>query len=65
MSLTELSALELLELLVQKKTTSVELTEAYLKEIAAQDKRVGAFLRVDTDAALQCAAQIDQRRFFF
>ena len=62
MSLIEYSATELLELLSAGKSTSVEITQAYLDQIAKHDERIGSYLHVDPDAALKQAAAIDQRR---
>lgn len=62
MSLTEQSATESLQLLDSGELSSVELTQAYLDQISATDKQVGAFLRVDAEAALARAADIDRRR---
>ncbi len=62
MSITEQSATESLALLNQGELTSVELTQAYLNEIDDRDEQVGAFLRVDGEAALARAAEIDRRR---
>ncbi len=62
MSLTEQSATALLQLLNQGEISSVELTQNYLDRIAAKDSEIGAFLRVDPDAALARAAKIDARR---
>jgi aspartyl-tRNA(Asn)/glutamyl-tRNA(Gln) amidotransferase subunit A len=42
--------------------TSVGLTRAYLERIEQLDDRVGAFLRFDTQRALDRAAEIDARR---
>lgn len=42
--------------------SSVELTRAYLNRIGEHDQRVGAFLRVDAERALERAAAIDARR---
>jgi len=62
MPFTEQSATELLQLLTQGELTSVELTQSYLEKIQATDQQVGAFLHVDSAAALDRAASIDQRR---
>jgi len=62
MSLVELTASELLRQLESGESTSVALTEAFLKRIADHDDSVKAFLRVDPQAALARAAEIDQRR---
>jgi len=42
--------------------SSVKLTRAYLDRIESLDDRVGAFLRVDAEGALERAAEIDERR---
>ena len=62
MSLINSTATEALDLLAKGQITSVALTSAYLQRIADTDDQIGAFLRVDADAALARAAQIDQRR---
>jgi aspartyl-tRNA(Asn)/glutamyl-tRNA(Gln) amidotransferase subunit A len=53
---------ELLSLLHSGRLTAVDLTQACLDRIAAQDGRVGAFLSVDPQVSLEQARQIDQRR---
>jgi len=62
MSLTELSASEALELFVKGEVTSAALTRACLDRIESHDEQVGAFLRVDAEAALARAADIDAQR---
>lgn len=62
MSLVDESAVELLELLAKGEVLSVEVTRAYLDRIAAFDQKIGAFLRVDADAALARAEDVDRRR---
>jgi aspartyl-tRNA(Asn)/glutamyl-tRNA(Gln) amidotransferase subunit A len=62
MSLIEQSASEHLRSLESGALSSVELTRAYLDRIQAVDERVGAFLRVDGDRALEQAAEVDGRR---
>lgn len=62
MSLTQKTAVELLGLLNSGQVTSEELTRAYADRIAAVDPQVGAYLRVDVDAALAQAQAIDARR---
>jgi len=62
MSLVDFTATELLERLNRGETTSVELTEAFLNRIERHDGSVRAFLRVNGQAALDRAAQIDQKR---
>jgi aspartyl-tRNA(Asn)/glutamyl-tRNA(Gln) amidotransferase subunit A len=62
MSLTDLSASELIRDLHVRKLSSVELTRAYLDQIQQHDGKVKAFLLVDPDAALARAKEIDDRR---
>jgi aspartyl-tRNA(Asn)/glutamyl-tRNA(Gln) amidotransferase subunit A len=61
-SLIELSATELHAGLAARKFTSVDVTRAFLDQIAKHEGAVHAFLRVDRDAALARATEIDQRR---
>lgn len=60
--LYEHSAIEQLALLERGEVTSVALVQAHLDRIAAVDDRVGAFLGVLTDRALQQAAKVDRKR---
>jgi aspartyl-tRNA(Asn)/glutamyl-tRNA(Gln) amidotransferase subunit A len=62
MSLVDLSATELLRRLDAGQVTSVEVTQAFLEQIKAQDGNVRAMLRYDEQGALAQAAQIDRRR---
>jgi aspartyl-tRNA(Asn)/glutamyl-tRNA(Gln) amidotransferase subunit A len=62
MSLLDSSAVELLGLLARGEVSAVGVTQAYLDRIAACDQQIGAFLRVDADAALARATDIDRRR---
>ncbi|MBX7165639.1 MAG: Asp-tRNA(Asn)/Glu-tRNA(Gln) amidotransferase subunit GatA [Pirellulales bacterium] len=62
MSLVELTATEMLAGLEAGQFTSVELTQACLAQIQQHDGRIGAFLKVLGDAALERAAEIDARR---
>ena len=62
MTPTDLTATELLAGLGSGEFTSAAITAAYLERIERYDGRVGAFLRVDRDAALARAEEIDQRR---
>jgi aspartyl-tRNA(Asn)/glutamyl-tRNA(Gln) amidotransferase subunit A len=62
MSLLDSSAVELLGLLARGEVSAVGVTQAYLDRIAACDQQIGAFLRVDADAALARAADIDRQR---
>jgi aspartyl-tRNA(Asn)/glutamyl-tRNA(Gln) amidotransferase subunit A len=58
----DLPAVELLAKLEAGDISSAELTRAYLARIAQRDSEIGAFLRVDGDAALQAAQNVDERR---
>ena len=60
--LIELSATLLLGQLESGAVTSVELTRACLDRIRETDESVGAFLRVEEQAALEAAEAIDRRR---
>jgi len=62
MSLTDLTATQLLAQLAAAEITAVELTRAFLDRIDHVDPSIGAFLRVDRDGALARAAEIDARR---
>jgi aspartyl-tRNA(Asn)/glutamyl-tRNA(Gln) amidotransferase subunit A len=62
MSLTDATATQLLAQLEAGEVTSSELTAAFLERIDRLDGRVGAFLRVDREAALEQAAAIDRKR---
>ena len=56
------SASELVELMEAGETTSEEITQACLDQIAAVDGDVHAFLALDADRALSSARAIDLRR---
>ena len=56
------TATEHLADLTAGRISSVELTRAYLDQIDRHDSRVRAFLRVDPQAALARAEEIDRRR---
>lgn len=62
MSIFEQTATEQLRDLESGAVSSVELTQAHLERIQAVDDRVGAFLRVDADRALEQAAEVDEKR---
>ena len=62
MSLTDATATQLLARLGAGQLTSTQVTEAFLERIRRHDKAVGAFLRVDPEAALRQAAAVDQKR---
>ena len=56
------TAASLLQQLNAGEMTSVELTQAYLRQISEHDDRVGAFLSVNESSALEQAADVDRRR---
>ena len=62
MSLIQSTAIELLTLLQSGEITAVELTRAMLDRIERHDETIGAFLRVESDSALEQAERIDGRR---
>jgi aspartyl-tRNA(Asn)/glutamyl-tRNA(Gln) amidotransferase subunit A len=62
MSVLELSATQLLAELNAGRITSVEATQACLDQIDRYDRQVRAFLRVDAEAALGQATEVDRRR---
>ena len=62
MALIDQTATELLAQLVSGDVTSVEVTRAFLEQIRRCDDAVKAFLRVDAEAALARAEEIDGRR---
>ena len=62
MPLISKSATELLPLLTSGQVTSVELTRAYLDQIAQHDEQIQAFIHVDPEAAIAQAEDVDKRR---
>ncbi len=56
------TATDLLADLTAGRISSLELTRAYLDQIDRHDSRVRAFLRIDRQAALARAEEIDRRR---
>ena len=62
MSIRSRTAADLLRDLAARKVSSVELTRAYLDQIAAHDGTIKAFLNVDPDRALAQAKAIDDKR---
>ena len=62
MSILSRTAADLLRDLAAGKVSSVELTKAYLDQIAAHDGTIKAFLHVDPDRALAQAKAIDDKR---
>ncbi len=62
MTLRHHTATDLLGQLTGGEVTAVEVTQAYLDQIAAHDQAVGSFLSVDADGALAQAERIDAKR---
>ncbi|NUQ63170.1 MAG: Asp-tRNA(Asn)/Glu-tRNA(Gln) amidotransferase subunit GatA [Pirellulales bacterium] len=62
MSLFDMTATDLLAQLQSGGATSVEVTQAFLARIDCHDKSVGAFLRVNREAALAQAERVDRKR---
>lgn len=62
MGLIQQTATELLAALNARKVSSVELTKAYLDQIAKHDQSVGAFLSVEPERALAQAKAVDEKR---
>jgi aspartyl-tRNA(Asn)/glutamyl-tRNA(Gln) amidotransferase subunit A len=62
MALLEQSATQLLAQLEAGSVSAVEVARAYLDQIERHEPRVKAFLRVDGDAALRQAVDVDRRR---
>jgi aspartyl-tRNA(Asn)/glutamyl-tRNA(Gln) amidotransferase subunit A len=56
------SCSELLSLLSKREVTSEAITQAYLQAIRKRDPRIGAFLHVDEENALQQARETDAKR---
>src|SRR5215211_1335037 len=61
-SLLDATATELLARLNSGEVKSVEITRAYLRQIERYDAKIGAFLRIDPDAAIKQAEDVDRRR---
>jgi aspartyl-tRNA(Asn)/glutamyl-tRNA(Gln) amidotransferase subunit A len=61
-SLTNLSATQLTAKLTAGDVSAIEVTRAFLDRIDEYDPRISAFLRVDAEAALAQADEIDQKR---
>jgi aspartyl-tRNA(Asn)/glutamyl-tRNA(Gln) amidotransferase subunit A len=62
MELHELTIQQALEAMTRGETSSVELTTAHLRRIEQLDSRIGAFLTVTAEQALESAKQADARR---
>src|SRR5690242_15028202 len=60
--LTSLTITESSDLLKKREITSVELTQAHLDRITATDSKIGAFITVTADLALETARAADSRR---
>jgi aspartyl-tRNA(Asn)/glutamyl-tRNA(Gln) amidotransferase subunit A len=60
--LTRATAAELGRLLAARDVSAVEVAQAHLDRIEKVDGAVHAFLYVDTDAALEAAGAVDERR---
>ncbi len=60
MELNELTAHEIHDLIVAKKTSAFEVTEAVLKRIEAVGKKVNAYVTVMGEEALQEATRVDE-----
>ena len=58
----DLSATSLLTKLQGGEVSSEEVTTAFLDRIHAVESRVGAFLKVNTESALQAAKAVDEKR---
>ncbi len=61
-TLLEKTAVELSSLLSNKKTSSVEITKAFLKQISKVDDQIHAFLHLDERDFLEQAKSSDERR---
>ena len=60
--LIRMTAADLVEAMESGQTSSIEVTQAHLDRIAQVDADVHAFLHVDTQGALETAADVDKRR---
>ena len=58
----DLSATSLLAKLQSGEVSSEEVTAAFLDRINAVESRVGAFLKVNSESALQAAQAVDKKR---
>ncbi|MDO8574918.1 MAG: Asp-tRNA(Asn)/Glu-tRNA(Gln) amidotransferase subunit GatA [bacterium] len=61
MNLKELTIKQAHELLEKKEVSSVEMTEAFLKNIKEKDGNIHAFLSLNEEQALEQAKKIDER----
>ncbi len=63
--LTQKTVYEHAEALRKKEYSSVELTKAYLDEIAAKDKTIGAYITITAEKAIDSAKAFDDGRCTF
>ena len=61
-NLTRLAAAELGAAVASGQLSAVEVAEAHLERIASVDDRLGAFLHVDAEGALEAARAVDAKR---
>ena len=61
MELNKLTAHELHQLLIDKKISAVEITNAVLDQIDRTEKEIGAYLNVTRDQALDSARSVDKK----
>ncbi len=61
MNLIQLTATQIAKLIHSRQVTSEQATRAFLDRISATDSRVGAFLSVAGDRAIDQARQVDQK----
>lgn len=62
MNLTDLSVMEWKTLLERRKISAREAVAAYLAQIKRDDKKIGAYLTLTGESAMQKAEEIDRRR---
>jgi aspartyl-tRNA(Asn)/glutamyl-tRNA(Gln) amidotransferase subunit A len=62
MSIVDASASQLLSTMASGKLSAVDVTLAFLDQIETHDGKIGAFLHVDREGALQQAALVDEKR---
>ena len=61
MQLYDMSAVELMYLLRDRKVSSVEITKCFLKRIEKENERLGAYITICEDVAIQQAEAADRR----
>ena len=62
MSLIQHTASQQLALLAKGEVSSLELTKAYLDRIESHDSKIGAFLQISAERAIEQAKSVDARR---